>query len=350
MAYIPNDPEQRPVVAALATLTGLGVICTALRLYAIQQRAAKLIHWDFFWIVLSLVFALASEGPLLVALHNGLGRHLSGLTFSQITNIVEYELIAISLGLTSALFAKFAIIALFLDIQGPLVVYRRYFMHALAGILALSWASIIIITWFQCTPIQKTWQVLLPGNCNGQRYSNALSFLNGGLNVAADIFLSLYPISIIWGLKLKMRTKVAWCLLMAGGLLATAACIVRTVMIEIVWKNVEDITYVVGRFMLWGLLEMWLVIILGSLPVLRPLMLRWLGAKDRNDNQGIVPLAHWTATDPLASGNPTTGNTVGGKEDDATFRTLSMLEKEAGLGSFTQVVVTDRNDSRLTNF
>ncbi|KAF2151589.1 hypothetical protein K461DRAFT_294493 [Myriangium duriaei CBS 260.36] len=300
MAWVPDNSQQRPVVITLFTLTSLGTICTALRLYAIHQRKARLFNWDFFWIVLSFIFALASGVPLLVALHNGLGRHTADLRWEQVEAVIEYEWIAISVGITACLFGKLAIIALLLDIQGTLIRFGRHLMYFVATVLVLSWMSVIIVSWVQCIPIQKTWNILLPGTCEGESYSMYLSYVNGAINIAVDIFLSLYPILIMWNLKLKTKTKVVTCLLMAGGAFASFACIVRTRLAKLMWDKITDATYTFGEFAIYALLEMWLIIILGSLPSLRPLLLQWFGNKNRTDNKGLMSLPRWNG--PRGSG------------------------------------------------
>ncbi|KAF2154485.1 hypothetical protein K461DRAFT_305508 [Myriangium duriaei CBS 260.36] len=300
MTILHSDRDQQPLIITVFTLSIIGTILTVLRLYAIQQRTAKTFSWSFSWIILSIVFAVASDIAILVSISHGMGRHLIQLTLPEIEWVIKYELIFVTLGVIACTCGKLSIVALLLELEGPLVRYRRYLMHGVAAIYTLSAIAMVFITWFECTPVSKSWDLLEPGSCAQEIYTMDVDYLNGALNVVIDLFLSVYPIFMLWNLKVKMATKIATCTLMAGGVFTTFACVIRTIDVKRMFSDQNDITYIFGQLNVWTVAEIWLTIIIGSLPSLRPLFLKWFGPEIRSDNIGVMSLAHWTANDNQA--------------------------------------------------
>ncbi|KAG8629837.1 hypothetical protein KVT40_001456 [Elsinoe batatas] len=93
------------------------------------------------------------------------------------------------------------------------------------------------------------------------------------IQAAGDFILALWPISIVWNLQASRKVKIAFCLLMAIGILPAIAVTCRIVSLPSISSS-TDPTHDFGGFMLWAVTEVWLVIILGSIPPLRPLFLR----------------------------------------------------------------------------
>lgn len=337
---------QKAQLATACTLTTIGVFCTALRLYSARHRSAAFFTWNFLWIVLSLVFALACEGPAIAAVYYGMGKHTSELNLDLIERMIKLEMYGITLGILSTLFGKLAVVSLLLEIHGPLVVYRRYLLYAVASILTLIALVSFIMSWLQCSPTSKIWDILLPGDCSRRMGVVDLSFANGAVNVAVDIFLSLYPIGMMWDLKVKRKTKVAACFLMAGGAFASWACILRTQMVRKMVTDEADISYVLGKFDLYGTIELWLVIILGSLPALRPVLLRYLGSEDRDENRGNdIPMTVWTEAPSTIVATRFGDSVVRASSDESGFRFLPTMEKKASINTAMRFVFVGRASS-----
>lgn len=62
-----------------------------------------------------------------------------------------------------------------------------------------------------------------------------------GWAALSDIILAIYPVIVFWNLKISLRIKAGLCLLMAGGLVAAAAGIVKTVNLKFISAS-HDIT------------------------------------------------------------------------------------------------------------
>lgn len=95
----------------------------------------------------------------------------------------------------------------------PLLMYCRIFpirsvaigSWILAGI-SIAWAiSIIMVSVFQCTPIEKAWNTTLPGHCIDLKKS----FIGNGVpNMLTDIAILLLPLKEVWNLQSTRLQKV----------------------------------------------------------------------------------------------------------------------------------------------
>ncbi|KAG8623949.1 hypothetical protein KVT40_008925 [Elsinoe batatas] len=262
-----------PVLMAVGwTECTLGVIVIGLRLYGASKRAGE-IRWDFIWIALAGIFGLASQATFTVSNWYGMGNHMKNLTYAQIVQSLKWVWISIFIGLVGLTFAKWAIIALLLQVQLPTQVKRRAFLWSLGVILGVVCIVQFVLSFTQCRPASKLWNPRLPGSCPGPTGALYFGFFQGASGATIDVVLALYPISIVWNLQASMKMKVGFCLLMAGGIIPAAAGTVKAVMLDFLRKP-NDITYEFAPFMTWATTELWLIIILGSIPPLRPLFVR----------------------------------------------------------------------------
>lgn len=59
---------------------------------------------------------------------------------------------------------------------------------------------------FQCSPIDKFWNVETPGKCfNGLVYFRAIACTN----LLTDVLILIVPMPVIWGLKISHAQKIA---------------------------------------------------------------------------------------------------------------------------------------------
>ncbi|PNS17790.1 hypothetical protein CAC42_3185 [Sphaceloma murrayae] len=325
-----------PVLMAVGwTECTLGVITIGLRLYGASKRAGQ-IRWDFLWIALAGVFGLASQATFAVANWYGMGNHMRNLTYPQIVLSLKWVWISIFLGLIGLTFAKWAIIALLLQVQLPTQVKRRIFLWSLAVLLGGVCIVQFVLSFTQCVPAARLWNPRMPGVCPGATRALYFGFFQGASGVAIDVILALYPISIVWNLQASLKMKIGFCLLMAGGIIPAAAGTVKAIMLDFLRKP-NDITYEFAPFMTWAATELWLIIILGSIPPLRPLFVR------------LFRKAASTLGSVSASRGPgTIGRTAGSVPLQSMTKSAqnhTANEKKSNVNTYTSNVMSNLDDS-----
>lgn len=103
---------------------------------------------------------------------------MNRLTYPQIVQALKWVWISIFLGLVGLTFAKWAIIALLLQVQLPTQVKRRMFLWSLAVILGVVCVVQFVLSFTQCIPAQRLWNPRMAGSCPGATRALYFGFLS----------------------------------------------------------------------------------------------------------------------------------------------------------------------------
>lgn len=252
--------------------TAVATFLVLLRLCAASMHAGKM-RWDFFWVALSTALGIVCQGLLVPACFNGIGNHFVDVTYPDLWQGLKFTWIGLMVGVAAVTTAKLGIFALLLQVTTPAQPGRRVLLWVFAVIYVMINVAQIGISLTQCSPTDKLWYKLLPGKCDRAILANNFGMFQGAAAVFTDLFLALYPTTIVWDLQISHRAKIGFCVLMAGGLIPAAAGIMRTIYLPRLVTSVDP-TYELSPFITWAVTEVWFVIILGSIPPLRPLFER----------------------------------------------------------------------------
>ncbi|KAL8667910.1 MAG: hypothetical protein Q9202_000375 [Teloschistes flavicans] len=206
---------------------------------------------------------------------SGLGNHLALLWTPQLVKALRWSWIGQIIAVQAIGFGKIAVIAFLLRIQERNTKLKKlaWFLYFIAVSNVVINIDQMILILLQCSPSRKLWNPSVPGTCYHIHRTNHVGYFQGSWAAASDLALAVYPVVVFWSLKIGMRVKIGLCFLMAGGFVAAAAGIVKTVYIKLI--SVEsDPTYSISTLVIWAYTENWLVLILGSLPPLRSLFMR----------------------------------------------------------------------------
>ncbi|KAG8626937.1 hypothetical protein KVT40_005882 [Elsinoe batatas] len=322
------------LMTLLVTLVSIATFLMILRAYSASKTAGKW-RMDFIMAAIGFTFGLASCATMIVALLNGLGNHVADLTFPQIFQALRWIWISLYTSLPAGIFAKYSIIALLLQIQGKTAKKRSIALYVLGFLIGVSAIVQFFLSLFQCEPLDKLWFPYLDGSCPRLKLAGDWSYFQGAIAVLADVSLALWPISIVWNLQTSFRIKLGVCSLMAVGVIPTSGVILRMKMLPYIAHS-SDLTYDFNHFMLWGTLELWLVIILSSLPPLRPLFLKvFYGIRSATRSYGRGTQAGTAG----ASGRGTHNGAANGNVNE--MHAMSAAKHKQGITVGTHHVVSD---------
>lgn len=188
----------------------------------------------------------------------------------------------------STAFGRLGVVALLRTLQGST---HKNWKTVLLVVGVFQFCAIVVqigLTIGQCDPPEKLWYNAKPGNCNLIKTTRLYGVFAGSVGAFSDFFLALYPPALIVGplQKMKPGLKVAICFVMGGGVVAGVAGCVKTVRSRVLLKtNLHWLTsfqaalYRVmhkpsnyATFALWALTEAWFIIIFGSLPTIRSVL------------------------------------------------------------------------------
>ncbi|KAF9692270.1 hypothetical protein EKO04_009802 [Ascochyta lentis] len=129
----------------------------------------------------------------------------------------------------------------------------------------------VLASIFSCIPVRAFW-TREPARCINQ---TALWFVNAAVNILTEFSIAILPIPVIRSLNLDQRQKRALIAIFAvGGFVCLVSCIRLQSLVAV--SNSSDPTYDNPSAAAWSSVESSVGIICSCLPLLRPLVTRWL--------------------------------------------------------------------------
>ncbi|KAL8996680.1 MAG: hypothetical protein Q9169_003852 [Polycauliona sp. 2 TL-2023] len=232
-------------------LFGASFLVLGLRLFSdlYYMRTFKL---PSFFTLLGLLLGLAAQVLITYSVHWGLGRHIQGLSLEQIEMTMTYIWHAQPLQLLANASGKLAIATLLVTLHGPkFAKVKTIFIWTLVATQTVVVIIAIAMIYAQCDPVQKLWKVSIPGVCKGRGRNEKWAYLQGGVSSTVDLSLAIYPIVLFWDLKIQAFKKLVLSILFAFGIVYET---------QLPWTSQGTESA-----------EMYLVLVAGSLPGLRPL-------------------------------------------------------------------------------
>ncbi|KAF2679668.1 hypothetical protein K458DRAFT_346656, partial [Lentithecium fluviatile CBS 122367] len=159
-----------------------------------------------------------------------------------------------------------------------LLFYCRVFavpsVHLAAKILCVViflWCSTVILSAFLlCRPFAFNWDPTIPdGHCGNRVLSYIMT---GVLNIITDFAVLCLPMPVIWGLQMRMASKLGLIAVFATGFFVCVVSIVR--LHSLLTIDYNDATHSVTSALIWSMLEPSVGITLACVPVLKNLIPR----------------------------------------------------------------------------
>ncbi|KAF4440938.1 hypothetical protein F53441_12157 [Fusarium austroafricanum] len=244
-------------------------VFVGLRLYT-RSQILHSIGADDYLVVIALVFQILYSAFVTAGTKYGIGRK-----FADVGNpdayfrAVELEIYSQVAGIMVIGIGK-AAVGIFL-----LRIVRNKFQKAfiwafLAGTAFITlFASVVVVV--QCDPVQSTWDKRIEGKC-------WIDFSKVGLTVGswfvvADFCFAILPWFVIWELNMKRKEKITVACGLSLGIFAGICGIVRTVALN--GLNASEYIYDTVDMLIWSATESTVTIMCSSIPVLRPLYVRF---------------------------------------------------------------------------
>ncbi|KAJ5624185.1 hypothetical protein N7510_000494, partial [Penicillium lagena] len=156
-----------------------------------------------------------------------------------------------------------------------LLMYHRIFPVRLIriggyilGSITIAWVvSVDLVAIFQCTPIARAYNPMLPGHCIDLK---AALIGNGVPNFVTDICILALPARLIWQLQASTLQRISIILVFLSGSFVVFASIYRFSLIFIF--NITDISWTLADAQTWCVVETAAGVISACLPTLAPLV------------------------------------------------------------------------------
>ncbi|KAH8683375.1 hypothetical protein BGZ60DRAFT_561061 [Tricladium varicosporioides] len=281
-----------PMMRIVWTMYGITIVVVALRFYT-QWRITKSLGLGDSMMALSVAFATGILAMLTVQYHYGLGRRFFYLTPQQKIEALKFNFAGQPLGIMAAAFGRNASCILMLQLFGTTNFRARLLWFTF-------WQSIIvnlltcILIFVQCRDVRALWDPIgHPSVCWSPLVQEYTGFVQGGINSATDLFLTLLPIRIFWTLNISTKLKFGLGFVLGlsgmqvhsihhickykqakGCRSAFVASIIKTVELKAIGDR-ADFTFGTVDFFTWVIVEITLVDIAASVPLILPLFRKW---------------------------------------------------------------------------
>jgi len=262
------------------TLVGVMIAGLALCLPVILMRFYVRLHivrktgWDDWTVLLSFIFLLIAYSLLGSATIYGLGRHTATVAAesspAQVSHAMKLVWVAFQFTPSAEALGKISVALMLMRITTS-----KKWKYFLSGLIVLDVGfniGMMFSILMACWPVTMLWDPTVPGHCNlAQR--NVMTYFQGGSAALSDLVLAVAPVILLWGVQIDMQSKLLLCGLLGLGLLTAAAGCVRigysyTLNLP---ETALDPTWIILDFIIWKTVELSLSVIVGCLPVLRPL-------------------------------------------------------------------------------
>ncbi|KAI1383634.1 uncharacterized protein F4822DRAFT_83365 [Hypoxylon trugodes] len=287
----PGTPDRR---------SGLLAMCVILMVLTITATVVRVISkfivkqywwWDDFFALLSLPIQITLLSIILAWRNIGLGLHAEIVLGENPLYLIQgakYLYIAIFFFDSSITFPKLS--ALFFYARVFRSNNRTFKIHLwVVGCLVSGWlVSAYFSTIFQCTPIEKAWNSLLPGHCID---TFGWYLATAAISVAVDFYILLLPVPMIWALKISLRRRL-WLL---GAFFLAYSVIVLSIgrmisTINLIPNLAKDLTWNMPLYLYWACLEGSISLISISVPNMVGLIKmlagpRWPGLNSRSSHK-----------------------------------------------------------------
>ncbi|KAI0411485.1 hypothetical protein F5X98DRAFT_383581 [Xylaria grammica] len=228
----------------LWVIGGLSTLLVILRAYT-RFVVIKAPVWDDAIVVVSALTNLVGRALVSVSIAYGVGRRAVYLSPEDLHQAAYYTLINPVFGVVAAWLPKLAVAMLIISLSGPL----RRGVWVLYPVLVVSTVPALLGTIFnftQCFEPGSKMHFFSPPACVAPRVWSVTAIVaSGALHLRrasfSDLVLAFYPITLLWNLRMKRTRKITVIIVMAFGLFAFTATIVKATELE--GEHAQDLTY-----------------------------------------------------------------------------------------------------------
>ena len=142
-------------------------------------------------------------------------------------------------------------------------------LYVLLGIQLTYWLANTIYLFAKCRPYHAAWDFTVAvRHCPSEETDVLVSNIGSAINITTDLILSVAPMLIFWKLRRPLRERILICSLTGMGLFASAASIVKAVIIA-QWTSTNDRWSTAITIATWTITEQFVSVLAACSPSLK---------------------------------------------------------------------------------
>ncbi|KAF5865530.1 hypothetical protein ETB97_003374 [Aspergillus alliaceus] len=261
------------LMGVMWSLSSLATVIVIARIF-IRQVVLRNLGLDDWLIGIAMILGLLYVVTTTISVAAGYGQHFSALPPDARERALIWNVISFIFGILSFATPKIGVAALLTRLLNPSRLHRMIIWGLVAVVTAVALINIIIyIT--TCDPPQALWKTELA--LNGQASCRDVWILinyatfNGVLSGFVDMFLAIYPSTVLFKLQMSLRKKIALSTVLGLGSIAAAIAVVKCVQLKGL-ADKSDPTYATVPLAVWTNVESNIVLLASCIPTLQPLL------------------------------------------------------------------------------
>ncbi|KAI0148662.1 CFEM domain-containing protein [Xylariaceae sp. FL1272] len=251
-------------------------------LSAIMPSAGRLLGWDDWTMVATVLLAVPPTIFAVTLSLNGLGKDIWTLPLKNIENVLFYYYLGEIFYFAALTMNKISILLFMLRVF-PKKTFRKI-IYVVIGLCVAYGLSFVFATAFQCTPVDYSWLQIdstVQGHCNN---INLQGWMSAIWNIVIDIIIIVLPLKDLYELQLALKKKLMVMLMFSLGIFVTVVSAIRLNSL-IVFANTQNPTYDYKDAAWWSTVELHTGIVCACLPSLRSLFVS-LGVRILGSTKG----------------------------------------------------------------
>ncbi|CAD6504827.1 BgTH12-00330 [Blumeria graminis f. sp. triticale] len=217
----PRETRRPQIYTSTSISTFFAILFVILRCYS-NYQVAKKFWWDDGFLIISTIFFAAFQCLTLWGASYGFGLHIWNAETTHWRGLLLFEWSWELLYIVVQTMTKVSVLLLYFRIF-PQVWFRKI-LFCLIVFMFVHFVAFSVVIVNACKPIKRFWNHALPGKCINTR---PVGVVGAACSIVEDIVFLFLPIPLIWQLKLKTSRKIGITLILAVGVIACVASIVR---------------------------------------------------------------------------------------------------------------------------
>ncbi|CZR52354.1 related to integral membrane protein PTH11 [Phialocephala subalpina] len=268
---VPDVNKGGSALGVIWTLDAIAILIVGARCYT-QKFVTRQFGLSEILVVISVCVITGMASMISVQYHYGWGRHYVDIPTAEATKALEFNAIGQSFGVMGSTFGRLSFIILMLKLFG-ITKPRRWSLWALFWAQLISNGVVVVTLYVQCSDVRALWDFSIKTYCWPEDVQTYIGYAHSGWNGATDLFLTFLPTTMLWTLKMNLKTKIGLSFLLSLSFLAFVGVIMKIVYLRVLAHR-ADYTYNTVPLFTWVIVESTLVAIASSIPLLRPLFIK----------------------------------------------------------------------------
>ncbi|OCL14998.1 hypothetical protein AOQ84DRAFT_370777 [Glonium stellatum] len=262
----PNISKGPKLLVVNTTMFAVAILLFIGRIYT-RLRPVPRLGLDDYTLSVAVIFSIASWCLVIITIVKGFGRHVIYVSPSTLAEILELGFLVEPLWLWSVTLIKTSMACTLLRFKTTKVWQRS--LCAIIFIQVITAISGNIARFIQCHPIRTFWDpTLINAKCWNPNQIQIAMYIHSGIFIGSDVILSLLPITFLRKLRIPLRERIILIFLMALGLFASVASIMRTILTKY-YLSTDDVLWDMADLTMWSHLEEYVGIIAVCIPCLK---------------------------------------------------------------------------------